>query len=40
MKPDSVFKRAFNNLLDRVAKSGSRATLESESQLADSLGVS
>ncbi len=38
MKSDSVFKKAFNNLLDRAA--GGSAALEPESRLAAILGVS
>ncbi len=40
MKSDSVFKRAFNDLLDRVAHSDIPDSLEPESRLAGSLGVS
>jgi DNA-binding GntR family transcriptional regulator len=40
MKSDSVFKKTFNSLLDRVADAGGSAGLEPESRLAGILGVS
>ena len=40
MKSDSVFKKTFNNLLDRITSSGSSDSLEPESRLAVVLGVS
>ncbi len=40
MKSDSLFKKSFNNLLDHLAKTDRHAAIESESRLANNLGVS
>ena len=40
MKSEVVFKRAFNNFLDYIDSSPHRASLESESHLADFFKIS
>ena len=40
MKGETVFKKAFNNALDYIENSPDRASLESESHLADLFKIS
>ena len=40
MKSETVFKKAFNNILDYIANYPNRASLESESHLADLFKIS